>query len=279
MPTNGEVSGRSQGRAGKARARAEAKARARWEREAERRIRLCYAVERGGEGHGLSPPEVRTLQTIAVGDRTWTQVDELARVGLNGPILAGLAATGWVEEFRTEEGPAVTLSSWSAEVLGVDAEERWETHPGPIEQEDSSGEKTRSYVRQPQEVPRFEARPPPPEPGMPRPRPRLSRLPDDVVHGMLARTVADPVEEAMAREEYEEYLRREKRTEAGSYEVDEETGKVKTEPTLLWAPEAEDGLKGGIADDRGGKIPIDPRLSKSRPPGKKKKRRKRRRPA
>jgi hypothetical protein len=279
---NGEAPG--QGRSGKARARREAKARARWEREAERRIRLCYAVEVGGEGHGLTLPEVQTLQQIAVGERTWTPTETLAQVGLNGSTLAGLVASGWVEEFQTEDGPCVTLSSWSAEVLRVDSEERWETLSGPIDQEDSSGERTRSHVRLPQEVPRFEAQPPPPEPGMPRPKPkpiklpflfRMSRLPDDVIQGILARTVADPVDEAMANEEHERYLEREARTESGSLDVDPSTGQIRMEPVTLWAPPAEDEFRGGLNDTHGGKIPI----AKPRGRPSKKKRRKRKRSA
>jgi hypothetical protein len=279
---NGDASGRA--RSDKAKARAEAKARARWEREAERRVRLCWAVERGGEGHGLSLPEVRTLQAIAVGEKTWTPAAELASAGLNGATLAGLVSVGWVEEFRTEEGEVLTFSPWSAEVLGIEAQERWEIFSGVIEQEDSSGEKTCSSVREPHEIPRWTTHPPPREPGMPTPRRvpiklpflfRLSKLPEDIIEGLLARAVADPVAEAIEREEFERYLEREARTESGSFDVDPSTGQVRIEPVTLWAPEAEDGLKGGLNDIHGGRIPIDPRLGKGKRPGKKKRRRRR----
>jgi hypothetical protein len=279
---NGDASGRA--RSDKSKARAEAKALARWEREAERRVRLCWAVERGGEGHGLSLPEVRTLQAIAVGEKTWTPAAELASAGLNGATLAGLVSVGWVEEFRTEEGEVLTFSPWSAEVLGIEAQERWEIFSGVIEQEDSSGEKTCSSVREPHEIPRWATHPPPREPGMPTPRRvpiklpflfRLSKLPEDIIEGLLARAVADPVEEAMANEELERYLEREARTESGSFDVDEDSGKVKIEPVTLWAPPADDGLKGGVSDPHGGKIPI----AKPRGQASKKKKRRRRRSA
>lgn len=275
------------GRSGKAKSRAEAKARAKWEREAERRIRLCYAVELGGEGHGLTTPEVRTLQAIAVAEQTWTPAADLARVGLNGTTLTGLMEVGWVEEFVLEDGPAVTLSPWAAEVLGLEPEEHWEIHPGIADQEDNSGEKTLTRVREPHEIPRWSTRPPPREPGMPRPKQvplklpflfRLSRLPEEVIQGLLARTIADPVEEAMANEERERYLEREARTETGQLDVDPESGQVRIEPVLLWPPETRDGLRGGVADPHVGKIPIDARLgAKGRPRGKKKRRRRRRR--
>jgi hypothetical protein len=279
---NGEAS--EKGRSDKAKARREAKARARWEREAERRCRLCYAVERGGEGHGLSLPEIRCLQEIAVGEETWTEVESLAKVGLNGTTLAGLVAVGWAEEFQTEDGPAVMLSEWAVEALGLDVVEHWEVFSGVAEQEDSSGEKTRMVVREPHEIPRWATCMPPPEPGMSRPKRvpiklpflyRLSKLPEDVIEGMLARTVADPVEEAMANEELERYLEREARTESGSFDVDEDSGKVKIEPVTLWAPPADDGLKGGLNDIHGGRIPIDPRLGNGKRSGKKKRRRRR----
>jgi hypothetical protein len=279
---NGDAS--EKGRSDKAKARREAKARAKWEREAERRVRLCYAVELGGEGHGLSLPEVRCLQEIAVGEKTWTPAAELARVDLNGSTLAGLVTVGWVEEFHTEAGPAVMLSEWAVEALGLDVVEHWEVFSGVAEQEDSSGEKTRMVVREPHEIPRWSTCMPPPEPGMPRPKRvpiklpflyRLSKLPEDVIEGMLARTVADPVEEAMANEELERYLEREARTESGSFDVDEKSGKVKIEPVTLWAPPADDGLKGGLADPHGGKIPI----AKPRGQASKKKKRRRRRSA
>lgn len=265
--------------------RAEAKARVRWEREADRRIRLCYAVEVGGEGHNLTIPEVRTLQEIAVGEQTWTPAETLAQAGLNGATLAGLVADGWVEEFRTEDGELLTLSTWAVEALGLEVSEHWEVYPGVADQEDCSGEKTRMAVREPHEIPRWSTRPPPLEPGMPKPKRvpiklpflfRLSKLPDDVIEGMLARAVADPVEEAIQNEECERYWMREARTEAGSLDVDAESGKVKLEPVTIWAPPAEDGIKGGLADPHCGKIPLDPRLGKSRKPGKRRKRQKRR---
>jgi hypothetical protein len=276
--------GRSDKAGAKAKARREAKARARWEREAERRVRLCYAVELGGEGHGLSLPEVRTLQTIAVGEKTWTTSAELARVGLNRTTLAGLVAVGWVEEFVLEDGPAVMLSEWAVEALGLDVVEHWEVFSGVAEQEDSSGEKTRMVVREPHEIPRWSTCMPPPEPGMPRPKRvpiklpflyRLSKLPEDVIQGLIARTIVDPVVEAMANEEYLLREAREARTEDGRLDIDPETGQVRlepAEPVTLWAT-PDDGLKGGVSDPYGGKIPI------ARPrgrPSKKKKRRRRR---
>lgn len=280
-----DVGASRHGRGIDAKARREAKARAKWEREAERRCRLCYAVERGGEGHDLTLAEIRTIQAIAVGEHTWTPTEALAQVGLNGSTLAGLVAGGWVEEFQTEEGELLTLSVWAVESLGLDVAEHWEVYPGIAEQTDSSGEKTRMPVREPHEVPRWATRPAPPEPGMPKPKRvpiklpflfRMSRLPDDVIQGMLARTITDPVAEAI---ENEEYKLREARTEDGRLDVDEESGKIKLEPVLLWAPEAKDGLRGGVADPHGGKIPIDSRLgSKGRKLGKKR-RRKGRRPA
>lgn len=247
----------------------------------DRELRVCYSVARAGESHGLLPSEIQVLQAIATGERTWTRVDDLARVGLNGSTLSGLVASNWVEEFLTEDGTAVTLSVWSAEVLSLDSDEYWEIHPGVVDQEDSSGEKTRSHIRQPQEVPRFETRPPPREPGMPRPRPkpiklpflfRLSRLPDDVIQGLLARTIVDPVEEAIANEECEraargepEFVVREARTEDGRLDVDPDTGKVRLEPVICMPDYTPHGGKIPIAKPRG-------RLSK-------KKRRKRRRSA
>jgi hypothetical protein len=236
---NGEASGHDK-RSDKAKARREAKAKARWEREAERRVRLCYAVERGGEGHGLSLPEVRCLQTIAVGEKTWTPAAELARVGLNGSTLAGLVAVGWVEEFVLEDGPAVMLSEWAVEALGLDVTEHWEVFSGVAEQEDSSGEKTRMIVREPHEIPRWSSCPPPPEPGMPKPKRvplklpflfRISRLPDDVIQGLLARTIADPVEEAIKREEW---LMEQARTEDGRLDVDPASGAVREVPVVLF---------------------------------------------
>jgi hypothetical protein len=276
---NGNASGRA--RSDKAKAKAEAKARAKWEREAERRVRLCYAVERGGWEHDLLLPEIRVLQAISVGEQTWTPMAELARVGLNGTTLAGLVAAGWVEDFPTEEGEMLTFSPWAAEALGIEPQERWEVFSGVAEQEDSSGERTRMTVREPNEIARWNLRPQPPEPGMPRPKPqpiklpflfRLSKLPEDVVQGLIARTIVDPVEEAMANEELERYLEREARTESGSLAVDSDSGKVKIEPVTLWAPPTDDGLKGGVADPHGGKIPI----AKPRGRQSKKKRRRRR---
>jgi hypothetical protein len=275
--------GRSDKAGAKAKARREAKARARWEREAERRVRLCYAVELGGEGHGLSLPEVRCLQEIAVGEKTWTPAAELARVDLNGSTLAGLVAVGWVEEFVLKDGPAVMLSEWAVEALGLDVVEHWEVFSGVAEQEDSSGEKTRMVVREPHEIPRWATRTAPPEPGLPKPRRvpiklpflyRLSKLPEDVIQGLIARTIVDPVEEAIANEERERYLEREARTETGQLDVDEDSGKVKIEPVTLWAP-PDDGLKGGLNDIHGGKIPI----AKPRGQASKKKKRRRRRSA
>jgi hypothetical protein len=55
----------------------------------------------------------------------------------------------------------------------------------------------------------------------------------------------------------------------------EGSGKIKVEPILLWAPPAEDGLKGGLSDAHGGKIPLDARMGKARKAGKKKRRRRR----
>jgi hypothetical protein len=280
---NGVASGHA--RSGKAKARAEAKARAKWEREADRRARLCYAVELGGEGHGMSPLEIRTLQGIAVGERTWTPAETLATAGLNGSTLSGLVEQGWVEEFALEEGNALTFSPWAVEALGLDTDEHWEVHPGIANQQDSALEKTNTPVREPHEVPRWNLRPSPPEPGIPKPKPRpiklpflyrLSQLPEEVVKGMLARTIADPVEEAIQNEEIERYLEREARTETGQLDVDTESGKIRVEPITLWASPADDGLKGGVSDPHGGKIPLDPRMATGRKPGKKKKRRRRR---
>jgi hypothetical protein len=251
--TNGDGGASEHGRSDKGRAKAkarrEAKARARWEREAERRVRLCYAVERGGEGHGLSLPEVRCLQTIAVGEKTWTTTAELAQVSLNGTTLAGLVAVGWVEEFVLEDGPAVMLSEWAVEALGLDVIEHWEVFSGVAEQEDSSGERTRMVVREPHEIPRWSTCPLPPEPGMPRPKRvpiklpflfRLSKLPEDVIQGLIARTIVDPVEEAIEREECEraiekeqQFLEQEMRTEDGRLDVDEITSQVKLEPVII----------------------------------------------
>jgi hypothetical protein len=273
----GDVGVPGYGRSNKARARREAKAKAKWEREAERRSRLCYAVERGGEGHELLPSQIQTLQAIAVGERTWTPAAELARVGLNGTTLAGLVAVGWVEEFPLAEGMALTLSAWAAEALSLD-------------QEDSACEKTHSScVPQPQEVPRFEVRPPPREKGMPKPKPRsiklpsrfhFSWLPPDVIIGLLPRDVPSALDEVIAAEEQqravdrERFLEQESRTETGQLDVDPSTGHVRVEPVLLWAPPAEDGLKGGLADLHGGKILI------AKPRGRQsKKKRRRRRPA
>jgi hypothetical protein len=233
--------GRAGDRRAKARAWREAKARAKWEREAERRARLCYAVERGSEGHKLLPSEIQTLQAIAVGERTWTPAAELARVGLNGATLSGLVAVGWVEEFPLAEGMALTLSAWAAEALSLDQEEQWEVHSGPIDQEDSACEKTRSCVSQPHEVPRFEARPPPREKDMPRPRPRaiklpnrfhLSWLPTEVILGLLPRDVPSALDEAIAREE--EYLMEQARLEDGRLDVDPESGTVREVPVVLF---------------------------------------------
>jgi hypothetical protein len=237
---NGVAPGKE--RSGKAKARREAKAKAKWEREAERRVRLCYAVERGGEGHGLSLPEIRTLQAISVGEQTWTPAAELARVGLNGTTLAGLVAVGWVEQFQTEEGEMLTFSPWAAEALGIEPQERWEVFSGVTEQEDSSGEKTRMVVREPHEIPRWSSCPPPPEPGMPKSKRvplklpflfRLSKLPEEVIEGLIARTIVDPVEEAIQNEELERYLEREVRTEDGRLDVDEKTSQVKLEPVII----------------------------------------------
>jgi hypothetical protein len=286
---NGDASGRA--RSDKAKARREAKARARWEREAERRVRLCYAIERNGEGHGLLLPEVRVLQAISVGEQTWTPTAELARVGLNGTTLAGLMAVGWVEDFSTEAGEMLTFSPWAAEALGIEPQERWEVFSGVAEQEDSSGERTRMTVREPNEIARWNLRPQPPEPGMPRPKPqpiklpflyRLSKLPEDVIEGMIARTIIDPVEEAIENEECQRamekerrFLERQARTETGQLDVDPESGQIRMEPVVLFPTHADDGLKGGVADSHGGKIPLDPRMSTGRKPGKKKKRRRR----
>jgi hypothetical protein len=277
-------------RSDKARARREAKALVRWEREAERRIRLSYTVERGGEGHKLLPSEIQILQAIAVGERTWTPAAELVRVGLNGSTLAGLVSAGWVEEFPLTEGMALTLSAWAAEALSLDQEEQWEVHSGPIDQEDSACEKTRSCVSQPHEVPRFEVRPPPCEKGMPKPRPRAIKLPNrfhfswlptEVILGLLPRDVPSALDEAIANEERqraadrERYLEREVRTEDGRLDVDPESGRVRMEPVTFGAPPADDGLKGGLNDIHGGKIPLDARMGKARKAGKKKRRRRR----
>jgi hypothetical protein len=247
--SRGDVGASRHGRGIDAKARAEAKARARWKREAERRVRLCYAVEKGGEDHGLLLAETRTLQEIAVGEKIWTEVESLERGGLNGTTLAGLVTAGWAEEFQTEAGPAVTLSLLAVEALGLDVAEHWEVFSGVAEQEDSSGEKTRMVVREPHEIPRWSTCPLPPEPGMPKPKRvpiklpflfRLSKLPDEVIQGLIARTIVDPVEEAIEREECEramekeqQFLEQEMRTEDGRLDVDEKTSQVKLEPVII----------------------------------------------
>jgi hypothetical protein len=226
--------------------------------EREHVSQVCWAVEQGGRAHDLSEAQIRTLQGIAVGDRTWTDVGQLGRMGLNGSTLAGLIASSWVEQFVTEDGPAVTFSSFAAEVLGLDVTEHWEIYPGVVDQEDSSGERTSSPVRFPHEIPRFEARPLPREPGMPKPRRvpiklpflfHLSGLPEDVIAGLKSRSVPTPLDEAIA---HEEFLLQESRLEDGRLDVDEESGRVKTEPIILFGQKvprekakARRGTKGG----------------------------------
>jgi hypothetical protein len=258
--------------------------------EAERRGRLCHAVDGAGESYRLSTAERSILRALATGERTWVRVADLKQAGLNGSTsstLAGLVERGWVEEFPTEDGAAATLSCWAAETLGLDQEEHWEYYPGTIDQEDSSGERTSSRVRQPHECPRWELRPGPREPGMPKLKPKpiklparfhLSFLPVDVIIGLIPRAVPSALDDAIANEERkltaerERFLEQEARTETGQLDVDPESGRVRVEPVTLWAPAAEDGLRGGVGDTRGGKVPIDPRLGKARKPGKKKRR-------
>lgn len=208
--------------------------------EAEHVLRVSYGVEVAGLAHGLGPDEVLALREIAVAERTWCAVASLVVAGVAAETLAGLETHGWLESFPLAAGPAISLTPWAAEVFGLDQVERWEAVAVVIDQEDSSGEKTRTPLREPTEVPRWDLAPPPREPGQPRPKkvplqlPRsFSRchLPEDVVRGLLARTVPTPPEECIAREEW---LMEQARTAEGTLDVDPDSGKVREVPVVLF---------------------------------------------
>jgi hypothetical protein len=178
--------------------------------------------------------EWRALAAIVQGKQAWSRTADLVAAGIELATLEGLVrrglATWWRPRKRADaEGWAryVTLTPWGTAVARREVAERW----GKVEEE-HEGTKGGLY-----EVPYYGPPPPPPDLKI---RPRRFRLPrrrnesalpapQDVVSESMG-----PDEEAMAREEAEQYLM------ATHYEtttrVDAATGAETTEAVEVTAP-------------------------------------------